>query len=56
MLKNKCAFKELGPQFLDQLQAERKIHYHVKRLEELGYHVQTIEKVKDGITEQVFIE
>jgi hypothetical protein len=28
----------------------------VERLEELGYHVQTIEKVKDGVTEQVFIE
>ena len=55
MLKNNCEFKELGPKVLDQLQAERKVKYHVKRLEELGYHVQTVEKVKDEVREPVFI-
>jgi transposase len=55
ILRDKCEFKELGAQFLDQLQAERKVKYYVKRLEELGYHVQTVEKVKDDVRELVFV-
>ena len=55
MLKDKREFKELGAQFLDNLQAERKVKYHVKRLEELGYHVQKVEKVKDNEAELVFV-
>lgn len=55
MLRDKLEFKDLGAQFLDQLQAERKVKYYVKRLEELGYHVQKVEKVKDNESELVFI-
>jgi transposase len=55
MLKNDKEFQELGAQFLDQLQAARKVKYHVKRLEELGYHVQTVEKVTEQGAELVFI-
>lgn len=55
ILKKRCEYKELGAGFLDKLQSERKAKYHVKRLEELGYHVQTVEKVKDGVKETVFI-
>lgn len=39
MLKNNTPFHELGVDFLDKLEPERKVKYHEKRLEELGYHV-----------------
>jgi transposase len=55
MLRDKKEYQELGPQFLDTLQAERKAKYHVKRLEELGFHVSMVEKVKDNEKELVFI-
>lgn len=55
MLKKKMPFDELGAQYLDQLQAQRKVKYHVKRLEEMGYHVSMVEKVKDDQRELVFI-
>lgn len=55
MLKKKMPFNELGAQYLDQLQAERKVKYHIKRLEEMGYHVSMVEKVKDDQKELVFI-
>lgn len=55
MLKKKVPFDELGAQYLDQLQAERKVKYHVKKLEEMGYHVSKVEKVKDGQKELVFV-
>lgn len=56
MLRDKKEYKELGPQFLDHLQTDRKAKYHVKRLEELGFHVQMIEKVKDEKKEEVYID
>lgn len=55
MLKKKVPFDELGAQYLDQLQAERKVKYHIKKLEEMGYHVSKVEKIKDDKTELVFI-
>lgn len=55
MLKDKKEFKELGAQFLDQLQADRKAKYYVKRLEELGFHVQTLEKVTENGAELTFV-
>ena len=39
MLKDNIPFHELGEDFLDKLEPERKAKYHEKRLEELGYHV-----------------
>lgn len=39
VLKSKINFYELGTDFLDKLEPERKAKYHEKRLEELGYHV-----------------
>jgi transposase len=39
MLKNNIRFQELGPNFLDNLEPERKARYHEQRLKELGYHV-----------------
>jgi transposase len=55
MLKKKVPFDELGAQYLDQLQAERKVKYHVKKLEEMGYHISKVEKVKDDQKELIFI-
>jgi transposase len=55
ILKDKKEYKELGPAFLDTLQAERKAKYHVKRLEELGFHVSMVEKIKNEEKELVFI-
>lgn len=46
ILKEKKPFYELGVDFLDNLEPERKAKYHTKRLEELGYHVVVSEKVK----------
>ena len=45
MLKNKVPFNELGVDFLDNLEPERKAKYHTKRLEELGYHVMITQKI-----------
>lgn len=44
LLKNKVPFHELGVDFLDKLEPERKAKYHLKRLEELGYHVTSTKK------------
>lgn len=45
MLKNQVPFHELGEDFLDKLEPERKAKYYAKRLEELGYHVSAIKKI-----------
>lgn len=45
VLKNKVPFYELGVDFLDNLEPERKAYYHTKRLEELGYNVSVTKKV-----------
>jgi len=45
MLRNNVPFHELGVEFLDRLEPERKQKYYAKRLEELGYHVQLTEKI-----------
>jgi transposase len=45
MLKNNIAYEELGVDFLDKLEPERKARYHEKRLEELGYYVQITKKI-----------
>lgn len=45
MLKNNVPFHELGVDFLDNLEPERKAKYHAKRLEELGYHVVVSKKI-----------
>ncbi|MFQ5753373.1 MAG: transposase, partial [bacterium] len=45
MLIKKVPYNELGAKFLDGLQTERKVKYHVKRLEELGYHINAVEKI-----------
>lgn len=45
MLKKRVSFHELGDDFLDKLEPERKAKYHAKRLEELGYHVVVTEKI-----------
>jgi transposase len=55
MLKKKVPFNELGAQYLDQLQAERRVKYYVKKLEEIGYYVTMVEKVKDEQNELVFV-
>lgn len=55
MLKRRCVFKELGPKFLDTLQAERKAKFYLKRLEELGYHVHATEKIRDDVMENIFV-
>lgn len=39
MLRDSLYFCELGVDFLDNLEPERKAKYHEKRLGELGYHV-----------------
>jgi transposase len=44
VLKKKVAFYDLGVDFLDNLEPERKAHYHTKRLEELGYAVTVTKK------------
>jgi transposase len=44
MLKDNITFQELGKDFLDKLEPERKARYHEKRLEELGYHVKIMRK------------
>lgn len=54
LISKKTAYNELGARFLDGLQTKRKVKYHVKRLEELGYHIHSVEKVKEK--EQVFID
>ena len=46
LLKNKVPFYDLGVDFLDKLEPERKAKYHLKRLEELGYHVTSTKKVE----------
>lgn len=45
MLKENIPFNELGVDFLDKLEPERKAKYHEKRLEELGYHVVLTKKI-----------
>jgi transposase len=45
MLKDNISFQELGADFLNNLEPERKAQYHIKRLEELGYHVNFSKKI-----------
>lgn len=45
ILKHNVPFHELGTDFLDKLEPERKAKYYEKRLEELGYHVVVTKKV-----------
>jgi transposase len=45
ILKKKVPFHELGVDFLDNLEPERKAKYHAKRLEELGYEIKITKKV-----------
>lgn len=45
MLKNNVPFHELGVDFLDKLEPERKTKYYEKRLEELGFHVELTKKI-----------
>jgi len=45
MLKHNIPFHELGVDFLDKMEPERKAKYHEKRLEELGYHVTITKKI-----------
>lgn len=45
MIKNNMKFEELGVNFLDTLEPERKAKYYEKRLEELGYHVVATKKI-----------
>lgn len=45
VLKKKVPFYDLGGNFLDNLEPQRKAHYHTKRLEELGYAVTVTKKV-----------
>lgn len=45
MLKDNIPFHEMGVDFLDKLEPERKAKYHAKRLEELGYHIQVTKKI-----------
>jgi transposase len=45
ILKDCVPFNELGVDFLDKLEPERKAKYHEKRLEELGYHVELTKKI-----------
>jgi transposase len=45
MLKEKKPFYDLGVDYLDSLEPERKVSYHAKRLEELGYDVKITKKV-----------
>ncbi len=45
MLKENKTFQELGVDFLDKLEPERKVKYHAKRLEELGYQVEIVKKI-----------
>jgi transposase len=45
LLKENVPFHELGVDFLDKLEPERKVKYHLKRLEELGYHVTSTKKI-----------
>ncbi len=39
MLKDQVDYRELGPDYLDQLQPQRLTRYLVKRLESLGHRV-----------------
>lgn len=39
LLKEGVQFQELGKDFLDNLEPERRADYYAKRLEEMGYHV-----------------
>ncbi len=39
ILKDRVSFNELGIDFLDKLEPERKAKYHERRLEKLGYHL-----------------
>ena len=45
MLKDKRTYHELGADFLDSLEPERKAKYHEKRLEELGYYVTAVKRI-----------
>lgn len=45
ILYKKVPFHELGVNFLDGLEPQRKAKYHAKRLEELGYNVVITQKI-----------
>jgi transposase len=42
MLKKKMPYLELGKDYLDNLNKAKKMQYHKKRLEEMGYEVQVM--------------
>ena len=39
MLRDQVPYQDLGPDYLDHLQAHRLERYHVRRLEALGFQV-----------------
>jgi transposase len=39
MLREDCPYTDLGPDYFEQLEADRIERYHVRRLEQLGYTV-----------------
>lgn len=45
MLRDNIPFNELGVDFLDKMEPERKAKYHEKRLEELGYKITITKKI-----------
>jgi transposase len=40
MLKHNVPYRELGPDYFDKIDPERTKRYHLKRLRDLGYHVE----------------
>jgi transposase len=40
ILKEKTQYRDLGPQFLDRLRATHLVRFHVRRLQQLGLHVE----------------
>ena len=45
MLKEDIEFKELGADFYNKFNREKKANSYIKKLKELGYNVQTIAQV-----------
>jgi len=45
ILKDKVAYKELGPEYLQDLKKEKQINRHLKILKELGVNLQVKEHV-----------
>ena len=40
MLKEGTVYRDLGPQFLDQLRATQLLRFHVRKLQQLGMQVE----------------